>query len=263
VLDRFVTAPFNPPPIAAILEIPQEERGTAASASFVEGFDKVSDYVAEAIADGGVTGVDDTIDRLLDDDHYEALYQQLIASVPWWVASRVHQSPADARQLQVPALVLDRVTLALRLEYEMFRTQWRVIAFSGLEGGNESMRPANTETLFGASLPHQMRAAAIAYRIGEICAMALSSGRFVSSNELAVILVEKWIPGVRASLGVWVGLLRLVDPRAPGINAQILPAHYVADLQHIHDEFLEAQRGLAIALDEVERTGSGFPLQEN
>lgn len=262
VLDRFVAAPFNPPPIAAILEIPQQDRATAASASFVEGFSKTADYVAEAIVEGGVTGVDDTIDRLLDDGRYEELYQQLITAVPWWVAARVYQSPADATQLEVPVLVLDRVTLALRLEYEVFRAQWRVNALSGLEGG-EPARPLNTETLFGASLPHQMRAAAIAYRIGEVCGIALSSGKFASLNELAVLLVEKWIHGARANLGVWVGILRLVDPRAPEVDAQILPTRYVTDLQRIHDEHLEAQRGLAIALDEVDRTGSGFPVQES
>jgi hypothetical protein len=259
VLDRFVAAPFNPPPIAAILEIPEQDRATSASASFVEGFEKAADYVADAIVEGGVSAVDDTVDRLLDDLHYEELHQQLVASVPWSVASRVQQSPADASQLEVPALVRDRVALALRLEYEVFRAQWRLIALSRLEG-TESARP---ETLFNASLPHQLRAAAIAHRIGEVCGMALSSGKVASSNELAVVLVEKWIHGTRANLGIWAALLRSVDPRVPEIDAQILPRSYVVDLERIHDEYLEAQRGLAIALDEVERTGSGFPVQES
>lgn len=262
MLERFVAAPFNPPPIAAILEIPEQDRATAASASFVAGFEKAADYVADAIIEGGVSAVDDTIDRLLDDDHYEELHQQLVASVPWSVASRVQQNPADANQLEVPALVRDRVALALRLEYEVFRAQWRLIALSRPEG-TEPARPATIETLFNASLPHQLRAAAIAYRIGEICGMALSSGKVASSNELAVVLVEKWIHGARANLGIWAALLRSVDRREPEIDAQILPRSYVVDLERVHAEYLEAQRGLAIALDEVERTGSGFPAQES
>jgi hypothetical protein len=258
VLDRFAAAPFNPPPIvAAILEIPEQDRATSASASFLERFEKAADYVADAIVEGGVSAIDDTIDRLLDDDHYQELHRQIAASVPWSTASRVQQSPADASQLEVPALVRDRVELALRLEYEAFRAQWQLTALWRPEGPT---RPATTETLFSAPLPHQLRAAAIAYRIGEVCGMALSSGKVASSNELAVVLVEKWIHGTRASLGISAAILRSEDPRVPEIDSQILPRSYVVSLEHVRVEYLEAQRGLAIALDEVERTGSGFPV---
>lgn len=262
VLEGFVAGQFTPPPIAALLEIPEEDRGASATASFVQGFERAADYVADAIVKGGVAAVDETIDRILDDSHYDGLYQQLVASVPWSAASRAQQSPADASQLEVPTLVRDRVVLALRLEFEVFRAQWRLMALSGIDGG-ESVRPPSAEALFNVSVPHQMRAAAIAYRIGEVCAMALSSGKLASSNELAVVLVEKWIHGTRTSLGVWAAILRGADSRAPEIDAQILPRSYLIDLERVHDEYREAQHGLAIALDEVDRTGLGFPVQES
>jgi hypothetical protein len=261
-------APSSPPPLAAMFDTRPVD-GSTHFAHFVKAGEEIANYVAERVIAADVETLDEVVDRLLADDHYRRLYLQLMSTMPWAVVRRLEKRSSHALTAWgVPPIVEDRVALALRIEQESARSFVRMTRYiepSDLAelddmAATSGPAPLSGRALYDAAMPHKMRAAAIASSIGQVCGFALASER-ITSNRLADALVERWLHGARASLGVITALLRAAGEQ-PEIDPVVLPRSYHLDLEAMADEHAEAQRGLAIALDELDRTGLGYPVEE-
>lgn len=226
---------------------------------YCESYEALSEHVAQKLI-GSVDALDERIDLLLEDLHYQRERRRVSESLPWRVLqdALANQLSVDTDVDNVPTIVADRVLQGRRLELRLFRLCLRLIAESAGRSGRipihsiTSPRDAHPVLDFGDIVPTKVRAAMIAHKIGEVCGIALASGR-ITSTALADALVDRWLRGLSTFLALVAAML------GEDLGRLGVPDQYRLDPNELTEDFVQQRKGLVLAIEQVEQTGRGYP----
>lgn len=226
--------------------------------AFTGAHDELTAYIVGRLTEVNLENLDDALDLLLEDPHYQQQRHDLADQIPWELvtAGLLDKGYQPIDEPHIPTVVAERVAIARKLETAVFRGVARYVVGGHGDTGRipvvRTSKPVHPAMNFDMSLPLQMRTSLLNHKLGEPCGIALMSER-ITSSALADALVDRWLHGLRGLVGM-LAEMNLVD--ASNLD---LPEQYRVDGAAMFAAEREQQVGFVAALAEVERHGRGYP----